>query len=65
MARFFNPRKDRWFDHFRLAGAIIVPLTDEGEVTAKLPRLNLDKRVVERRLLVAIGRYSISENEIE
>jgi hypothetical protein len=57
----FNPRKDRWSDHFRLAGAIIEPLTAEGEVTARLLKLNLDKRIAERRLLMAAGRYSISE----
>ena len=52
-----NPRKDLWSDHFRLNGAIIEPLTAEGEVTARLLRLNLDKRVAERRLLIASGRY--------
>ena len=57
IARFFNPRKDQWADHFRLDGSIIVPLTDEGEVTAKVLRLNLDKRVAERRLLIGTGRY--------
>ena len=57
---FFNPRKDRWPDHFRLDGAVIEPLTAEAEVTAKLLRLNSDKRIAERRILLAIGRYSIS-----
>jgi hypothetical protein len=57
LLRFFNPRQDRWTDHFRLHGAVIEPLTAEGEVTARVLRLNLDKRVVERRLLIAIGRY--------
>jgi hypothetical protein len=55
----FNPRSDRWSGHFRLDGAIIAPLTEEGEVTARLLKLNLDKRVAERRLLIAVGRYSI------
>ena len=57
LVRFFNPRQDRWADHFRLHAAVIEPLTPEGEVTARILRLNLDKRVVERRLLIAIGRY--------
>jgi hypothetical protein len=57
----FNPRKERWSEHFRLDGAIIEPLTAEGEVTARLLKLNLDKRIVERRLLIAAGRYSIPE----
>jgi hypothetical protein len=41
--------------HFVLRGAIIEPLAAEGKAAA---RLNLDKRVVERRLLAAVGRYS-------
>jgi len=53
----YNPRQQRWADHFRLEGAIIEPLTPEGIVTARLLRLNLDRRVAERRLLIAIGRY--------
>lgn len=56
-----NPRKDNWSAHFRLDGAIIEPLTAEGEVTARILRLNLDKRVAERRLLIAAGRYSLPE----
>ena len=36
---FFNPRGDRWRDHFRLDEAMIAPLTDVGEVTAAIMRL--------------------------
>jgi hypothetical protein len=57
LARFYNPRTDRWAEHFKLDGAIIEPLTVEGEVTAKVLRLNLDRRVAERRLLLAAGRF--------
>ena len=53
----FNPRRHRWSDHFLLLGAVIEPLTVEGRATARLLMLNLDKRVVERGLLVAVGRY--------
>lgn len=27
LARFFNPRQDKWAEHFRLTGAVIEPLT--------------------------------------
>ena len=54
---FFHPRRHRWEDHFRLEGLIIEPLTAEGRVTTRLLRLNIDQRIVERRLLIAIGRY--------
>jgi len=53
----FNPRNHRWHDHFVLRGAVIEPLTAEGKATARLLKLNLDKRVVERQLLIAAGRY--------
>ena len=57
LIRFFHPRRQRWSDHFRLAGPILEPLTPEATVTARVLRLNLDKRVAERRLLIALGRY--------
>jgi hypothetical protein len=56
----FNPRKDVWPEHFRLDGAIIEPLTAEGEATARLLKLNLDKRIAERRVAIAAGRCSVT-----
>src|SRR5262245_61532240 len=38
--RFFNPRTDRWADHFAFVADHINPLTDIGIVTARLLRLN-------------------------
>jgi HNH endonuclease len=35
---FFNPRTQAWQDHFRLEGAIILPLTPEGRVTGSVSR---------------------------
>jgi len=57
MVPLFHPRRQRWAAHFLLRGFVIEPLTPEGEVTARLLKLNLDKRVAERRLLLAIGRF--------
>ena len=53
----FDPRRQHWEDHFMLRGGLLEPLTPEGRVTARLLRLNLDKRVIEGRLLIAAGRY--------
>jgi hypothetical protein len=53
----FNPRQQEGAQHFRLQGFVIEPLTVEGRATARLLRLNIDKRVVERRALMLIGRY--------
>jgi len=55
--RLFNPRSDKWTDHFRLLGAVIEPLTASGEVTARLLRLNQAQRVIERSILQNAGRY--------
>ena len=55
--RFFNPRTDRWEDHFTLRGTFIEPRTAIGEVTAKILGLNVTERLIERELLRRIGRY--------
>jgi len=53
----FNPRRQRWSDHFVLRGAVIEPLSSEGEATSRLLKLNLAPRVAERWVLVKLGRY--------
>lgn len=53
----FNPRTQRWFEHFRLEGAHIVPRTAVGRVTEKLLRLNLHSRVEVRARLIEHGKY--------
>jgi hypothetical protein len=50
----FNPRRDRWTDHFRLGGRI-EPLSAIARVTARLLGFNHPNRVKERELLVTAG----------
>ena len=50
ITRLFNPRVDRWTEHFRLDRGRIVPLTVVGRATERLLRLNLPHRVEIRRL---------------
>jgi hypothetical protein len=57
LVRFFNPRIDRWEDHFELSGAYIKPLTEIGEVTARIFDFNNEERVLEREELISMGRY--------
>ncbi|MBV9499361.1 MAG: HNH endonuclease [Acidobacteriaceae bacterium] len=57
LVRLFHPRQDGWAEHFRIAGAIIEPLTDIGAVTSRLLRFNIPARVIERQLLHALNRY--------
>jgi HNH endonuclease len=54
---FFNPRVDRWSDHFVLRDARIEWLTDVGEVTARILEFNSPERVFERETLRQLGRY--------
>lgn len=56
-SRFFNPRTDKWAEHFRLDEAIIQPLTVIGEVTARILRFNHSEQILERQALNAVGRY--------
>jgi hypothetical protein len=57
LVRLFNPRTDRWGDHFELDGAHINARTDIGAVTVELLRINSFERVLERESLIAVDRY--------
>jgi hypothetical protein len=51
----FDPRRQRWLDHFRFEGAQIVPLTAVGRTTARLLAFNATARLEERVALLASG----------
>ena len=57
LVRFFNPRSDAWAEHFRLVGGTIEPLSQIGEGTARILGFNEPDRLLERELLIRIGRY--------
>lgn len=57
IALLFNPRRNRWVDHFRLDGANIQALTAVGRVTVFLLSLNDDVRLADRVSLIEAGRY--------
>ncbi len=57
LIRFYNPRVDRWREHFRLNGVLIEPLTDIGEATVRILQMNHDNQILERRVLSRRGRY--------
>ena len=58
LTSFFNPRTQRWQDHFRLDGARIVALTPEGRVTERILQLNDPDRLHERQILVHAGQLT-------
>lgn len=57
LVRLFNPRSDRWSDHFELDGALINARSDVGAVTVELLRMNSFERLLEREALIAVNRY--------
>ena len=57
LVRLFNPRQDRWAEHFRLDGATVETLSAIGGVTASLLRLNATERIAERLVLQDLGVY--------
>ena len=56
-SRLFNPRTDRWENHFALEGRRLAGKTAMGRVTITLLRLNDDERVVEREWMQSLGEY--------
>jgi hypothetical protein len=59
LVRLFNPRQDRWDEHFRIDGPRIVGLTLIGQVTITLLQFNQDERLLERAMLQQAGRFRI------
>ena len=57
LVRLFNPRRDRWDEHFKLDGFRIVGLTLIGQVTVALLQFNQDERLIEREWLKKAAKY--------
>jgi len=58
--RFFNPRYDRWAEHFELRGNMLDSRTPIGAVTARILGFNRTERLQERQLLKNLGRFPSS-----
>ena len=57
--RFYNPRIDRWAEHFSFWQGRIERLTATGEVTVRVLDFNHPERVALRKLLAETGRYPV------
>jgi hypothetical protein len=55
LVRLFNPRLDRWRDHFRWDGPILVGKTPMAKATIQVLAINAAERVEHRRLLAQVG----------
>jgi hypothetical protein len=67
MAPLFNPRKDRWSDHFIWSrnGLLIIPLTPIGRATVDLLELNRDRIQQIRSADVSVGRHPPFDDPIQ
>jgi hypothetical protein len=57
LARLFNPRRDRWDEHFRVVGVEIIGITDVGRVTVVTLAMNDEWPQAVRTSLVAENLY--------
>jgi len=55
--RFYNPRTDRWDEHFYLFEGRILPKTEIGRATVKILDFNEPDRVLRRQILTSVGKY--------
>lgn len=53
--RFFNPREDRWEEHFEFQNFIIYSSTLIGTATIKMLKLNDIERIMERQVIASLS----------
>ncbi len=53
----YNPRQQRWKEHFQLDDTHIIPLSPEGRVTVFMLNLNNEIRIRARQALLGSGNY--------
>lgn len=61
LVRLFHPRLDVWEDHFRWEGAILCAKTEIAQATIALLRINADRRLMLRKLLMDDGLFFARE----
>ena len=57
--RLYQPRRNRWFDHFSWSRdqSEVIPLTAIGRATLKKLRLNRTEAVEQRRIFTGLGKH--------
>lgn len=60
IVRLFNPRTDKWGDHFQIDGEMVRSLSGVAQVTIRLLRINAPERLAERRIMQRLGRYPLA-----
>ncbi|OKH38751.1 HNH endonuclease [[Phormidium ambiguum] IAM M-71] len=59
IVRLYQPRHDRWYNHFQLKEGEIITLNAIGRVTVRLLQMNRPERVEERRLLLQANALNV------
>ena len=57
IARLYNPRRDRWVEHFAWRGPALTGTTPIGRATVEVLEVNLRHRVVHRQSLIDEGVF--------
>jgi HNH endonuclease len=57
VTRLYNPRRDRWRDHFAWVGATLIGLTPIGRTTIRVLAMNDPEQVAIREALIVEGRF--------
>jgi hypothetical protein len=57
MVRLFNPREDRWAEHFKLQGPLVIGLTPIGRTTVYVLAMNARHRLNVRSELIVQGLF--------
>ncbi len=55
----FNPRQQKWSEHFKLNNAEIKGLTKIGKGTVRLLQFNTENRLIERQLLIRKNLFDV------
>ena len=62
LVRLFHPRRDKWKEHFRWEGVVLVGVTQTGRVTVDVLAINLPHRIRLREALVSEGAFPPRED---
>lgn len=57
LTRLYNPRQDRWREHFAWQRAVLIGLTAVGRTTIRVLAINDPLEVAAREMLIAEGRF--------
>ena len=57
LTRLYNPRRDRWREHFAWQGVVLIGLTAVGRTTVQVLAMNDREMVEARETLIAEGRF--------